>query len=84
MAQLLVFFATSKCSPSVIGTVLNRHLNVRTLLYCMCQKKYVTLKHVSKQQLQLSFCPQLPPPKNKNVYIYFSGKEVVKAEEHEQ
>lgn len=73
MAQLLVFFATSKCSPHVIKWFLNRHLNRSMLMFCMCQKKnslWNTWKRKKKKNIKNKYdsswaSASVPPNKNK-------------------
>lgn len=69
MAQLLVCFATTKCSPHVIKWF-NRHFNPCMLAYWM----YINARseHGGEKKLQLSLCVCLISPenqKNKNLKI---------------
>lgn len=67
MAQLLVFFATSKCSPHVIKWFLNRHLNQSMLMFCMCQKNSLwnTWKRKRKTNDSSWAFASVPPEQNK-------------------
>lgn len=94
MAQLLVFFATSKCSPRVIKwfkqTSQPAHVNElydrKPALKTNVKKiKQKNLTVIPVEPLLLSPTPQKEKklsPKENYLYIYFSGEEVMKAEEH--
>lgn len=78
MAQLLGFFATSKCSPHVIKWFKQTPQSAHVTVVCARCRSETRVNKIPVEPLLLS-------PQNKNYfYMYFSGEEVMKADEHEQ
>lgn len=83
MAQLLGFFATSKCSPHVIKWFKQTPLSVHvTVLYVPEKCRSETREKTNCDSSWAS--ASVAKNKTNYLYIFFSEEEVMKAEEHEQ